>query len=106
MSETKSDASHRPADRVVTGPDASTPDLQSRHVTGPVLLLDRLSRRIKRQATRAREISRIQGKRDSDYYFGIAEGLDRAATQIRGEYIRAKAMQVSPMDGETPPPAQ
>ena len=36
MSETKSDASHRPTDRVVTGPDASTPDLQSRHVTGPV----------------------------------------------------------------------
>jgi hypothetical protein len=60
----------------------------------PAAVLDKLSRRIKKQAKEARELSKVVGKTDSDYYFGIAEGLDRAATQIRGEYVRAKALRV------------
>ena len=60
----------------------------------PAAVLDKLSRRIKKQAKEARELSKVVGKLDSDYYFGIAEGLDRAATQIRCEYVRAKALRV------------
>jgi len=68
-----------------------------------VKLLDRLSRRIQRQATDARRVSKIVGKTDSDYYFGIAEGLDRAGSQLRCEYLRAKAMQSSDTDVRTRP---
>lgn len=89
MSEIRNVASEQQITAADSGRTASEVDRVV--LRSAVKLLDKLSRRIKRQASEARTLSQRVGKSDSDYYFGIAEGLDRAATQIRGEYIRAKA---------------
>ncbi len=55
--------------------------------------LDKLSRKLLRDAKKARKLCGSVGKTDSDYYYGIAEGLDRAATQVRCEFIRVNILQ-------------
>ena len=57
------------------------PDSVTRNVM-PMAVLERLAKRFVREATMNRKISRQRGQ-DSDYYYGIAEGLDRAATTLR-----------------------
>ena len=47
----------------------------------PMAVLERLAKRFKREATLNRKICK-QRSRDSDYYYGIAEGLERAATTL------------------------
>ena len=48
----------------------------------PMACLERLAKRFVREAGINRKISKQRG-RDSDYYYGIAEGYDRAATTLR-----------------------
>jgi hypothetical protein len=58
----------------------------------PMAVFERLAKRFKREATLNRKICKQRG-RDSDYYFGIAEGLERAATTLRA-VAKEKATQL------------